>query len=529
MNKLILKCIALVFFSLFLANINHTFSQCNNGTNFYPSALQTPPLGTWWSATSFNYAGEIIRVDVNAGDIYEFSTCSNYGGVSATYDTQLTLTDVSGNVLDFNDDYTGCGTASYINWLATFSGEVYLHINEYNCVSNFTSTEVMIQRTTGSLCNTPTTTITQTCFPNLTYDIDIVVSALGDAPSVDINDGTNTYFSSVGTGTYQITGFTNPTAINVVSTSDATCFISQSFPSCNSCGSTSSPSDEPCNAPSVDLSQPFYGSTDCGYTVTSGGMSPGPDNFCGGANNDSWLKFTAAADTVILDWTVIYDPANGCDDGVQFSVFDGSCFNQDGMVELACFNPSGGFQGTGTFNIPDGSFGSYPLTIGQEYFIYIDGYAGDLCDYYWNPQSGVAITPPNDSCDNAIVITCGSVDTSNNILASNNDAPPSCGGLTPGTGVWYKYIGDGSDVTLSTASNGTNFDTEIFVYQGPCFSLSCIGSDNNSGSGTTSEITFTTVVGTEYLIYVDGNGTSAGQFVLSATCLSCNANAGSWN
>ena len=74
MNKLILKCIALLFFSLFISINNHSFSQCNNGTNFYPSALQTPPLGTWWSATSFNYAGEIIRVDVNAGDVYEFST-----------------------------------------------------------------------------------------------------------------------------------------------------------------------------------------------------------------------------------------------------------------------------------------------------------------------------------------------------------------------------------------------------------------------------------------------------------------------
>ena len=105
-------------------------------------------------------------------------------------------------------------------------------------------------------------------------------------------------------------------------------------------------------------------------------------------------------------------------------------------------------------------------------------------------QSGIAINPTNDSCDNAIVLNCGDLDTSNNILATSNDAPASCGGLTTGAGVWYKYIGDGSDVTLSTSNSATNFDTEIFVYSGTCSNLTCIGSDNNSGSGTTSPLRF---------------------------------------
>ena len=515
----------IVFFFLFG---KMSFSQCNNGANFYPPTLQTPPVGSWWSATANNWAGESIRVDVTNGDTYEFSTCAIFGGVQASYDTQLTLTDLSGIVLDYNDDHTGCGTTSYINWTATFSGEVILHINEYNCTSNITFTEVMIYRTQGSTCNTPTATITQICNPNLSYDLDINVTGLGDATTLNIDDGTTTYFNNVGIGTFQITGITGVITINIVSSSDPTCFISQGFSVCSPCNSVSAPSDDPCNAPSVDLSQPFYGSTDCGYTISTGGAWPGPDNFCGGANNDSWLSFTAAADTVILDWTVIYDPLNGCDNGVQFSVFDGSCLNEDGMVELACFNPSGVFQGTGTFTIPDGTTG-YPLTVGQDYFIYIDGYAGNFCDYYWIPQSGVAITPENDSCDNAITIVCGDVDTSNNILATANDAPATCGGLTTGPGVWYKYIGDGSDVTLTTASSGTNFDTEILVYEGPCTNLVCLGSDNDSGAGTTSEITFTATIGTEYLIYVDGNGSSTGQFVLSVTCQSCNANAGTWN
>ena len=83
------------------------------------------------------------------------------------------------------------------------------------------------------------------------------------------------------------------------------------------------------------------------------------------------------------------------------------------MVRLAFYNPTGANSG-----LTDGDFTIPNLVPGEEYFIYIDGYAGDLCDYYWVPQSGVAITPENDSCDNAITIACGDVDTSNNILAT---------------------------------------------------------------------------------------------------------------
>ena len=54
------------------------------------------------------------------------------------------------------------------------------------------------------------------------------------------------------------------------------------------------------------------------------------------------------------------------------------------MVEIACENPT---LGNGTFTIPDNS-GS-PLVIGQSYYVYIDGYAGDLCDYFWEANPGL--------------------------------------------------------------------------------------------------------------------------------------------
>jgi hypothetical protein len=370
---------------------------------------------------------------------------------------------------------------------------------------------VLVQENCGPVVN-----FTQDCSNVTNYNVSVDVTSLSGGSSVTITDGATTYHANVGIGTYNVPNLINSSTIYVVN--DLGCTSSQNFGICDPCNSPSAPADEPCNAPSVDLSQPFYGSTACGYTVSSGGN--GPDAFgtgCGAAaNNDSWLQFTAADDSVILDWEV-YNCTNS--NGVQFAVFSGNCNNQDGMVLLEC---NGQANGTGTFIVEN-------LTIGSSYFIYIDGYGGDQCDYNWTPQGGVAITPPNDTIGNAIVVECGDSDTSNNILASNIDAPASCGGLTPGTGVWYKYVGDGSDVTVSTDNPGTNFDTQIFVYSGAPGSLSCVGSDNDSGAGTSSEFTFTANTGTDYYIYIDGNGSSIGQMEISITCVSCNANAGNWN
>ena len=113
-----------------------------------PSTIYTPADNTWGSATSWNYAGEVIRVNVVDGDEYQFSTCDGFGGVLASYDTQLTLIDESGIVVGFNDDYTGCtGYTSYLKYTPTYTGVLYVHLNQYNCATNSTSTEVMIYKT----------------------------------------------------------------------------------------------------------------------------------------------------------------------------------------------------------------------------------------------------------------------------------------------------------------------------------------------------------------------------------------------
>lgn len=144
-------------------------TQCNNGTNYYPSSIYTPSPDSWGYASTCNWAGEVIRVNVIDGDSYQFSTCNNYGGVLASYDTQLTLRDGNGTLVAFNDDYFGCsGYSSYINWTSTFTGVLYVHLNQYDCASNMTCTRVMIYRTEQQLISGPCTNAafyTSTDFP----------------------------------------------------------------------------------------------------------------------------------------------------------------------------------------------------------------------------------------------------------------------------------------------------------------------------------------------------------------------------
>lgn len=272
------------------------------------------------------------------------------------------------------------------------------------------------------------------------------------------------------------------------------------------CSSPDVPNNTCSSAPMIDLSQPFYGSTNCSYDDAEGEEPSG----CGSIENDSWITFQAAA----TDAEVNYDVGDCVDDnGVQFSVWDGSCFDLAGMTELACVNPTGE-NTSGTFSLSG-------LTVGDNYYIRIDGYSGDLCTYNFTPGTGVVIIPPNDDCPDADTLTCSmGTNVVSNLQASSNDVGslPACGGATYEDGVWYLFEGTGQDVTLSTDNAGTNFDTEISVFSGSCGSFTCVGSDKDSGTGETSEITFSTVGGTDYYIYLDGDAGAEGQFELSVSC-----------
>jgi len=80
---------------------------------------------------------------------------------------------------------------------------------------------------------------------------------------------------------------------------------------------------------------------------------------------------------------------------------------------------------------------------------------------------------------------------------------------------WYTFTGTGDPVQASTLSQFTFFDTRIWVFEGNCGGLNCIGGNDNYGTGTSSQISFPTTLGTTYFIVVGGTGNAEGEYQLN--------------
>ncbi|GAA4347393.1 hypothetical protein GCM10023185_02470 [Hymenobacter saemangeumensis] len=134
-----------------------------------------------------------------------------------------------------------------------------------------------------------------------------------------------------------------------------------------------------------------------------------------------------------------------------------------------------------------------------------------------------AIPPANDLCANAIPIMCGQTVTGTTVGATTTGDPTAtCTTSITTGGVFYTIVGTGANITLSTCSATTTYDSKLYVFTGTCGSYTCVaGNDDNAactGNTLTSLVTFPSVAGTTYLIFVAGYNTAAGPFGLSATC-----------
>lgn len=109
-------------------------------------------------------------------------------------------------------------------------------------------------------------------------------------------------------------------------------------------------------------------------------------SFCGSIENNSWYMFTASAATEVFDFTSITNCTWG--DGIQAEVFDvttdvnGCCTSLSSVSN--CWNPWSTSPGTVT---------ATGLTIGQDYYLMVDGWGGDNCDFTVSGWSATGILP----------------------------------------------------------------------------------------------------------------------------------------
>ena len=116
------------------------YSQCPNNNAAIAGAAITPPCPGSTTATCVQ-GGQYALVNVVAGNTYTFSTC---GG--ANWDTQITLyNNTGGGSLGYNDD--ACGLQSSVTWTATFTGQLRVLVDRFNCTNHNVCSTLTIQCT----------------------------------------------------------------------------------------------------------------------------------------------------------------------------------------------------------------------------------------------------------------------------------------------------------------------------------------------------------------------------------------------
>jgi len=180
------------------------------------------------------------------------------------------------------------------------------------------------------------------------------------------------------------------------------------------------------------------GCTMCGpvYSGNTGGFTPGTSipGFCGGIQNNQWLTFQAGAANATI------------------SITSFNCVNGWGLQLFMCdtqFNPVSTCFSSGGSSVP-GQITASGLTPGDLYYIMIDGWDGDICDFLINTIGGINQGPPDPP--GSIVVT------------------PSQSPICPGATICYTIppVNGASDYDWTIPSNGTIVstspdDTEICV------------------------------------------------------------------
>jgi hypothetical protein len=113
--------------------------------------------------------------------------------------------------------------------------------------------------------------------------------------------------------------------------------------------------------------------------------------------------------------------------------------------------------------------------------------------------------PTNDDCANATVIASFPYTfTQNDAVAATNNA----GFVTGCTnvmndGLWYKFDGNGGDITVTATPAGIDFDPQLGVYTGTCGTFTCVGTVDVGFEGDPETYTITgSVLGTTYYVNI---------------------------
>ncbi len=179
---------------------------------------------------------------------------------------------------------------------------------------------------------------------------------------------------------------------------------------------------QPCSAGNSCFDAPLL----CGNVLNGFSGSTGPSNditqpdiFCGIIENNEWIKFVACDPNVELELLIDNCAGTLTGSGLQAEIFETSdCSNFTSVSD--CFNPA--VEANGSLNASG-------LTPGNIYYLMLDGWAGDICDYQINIISGIDLSPPDP-----VIITNGAINGPASVCPGSQSSYtltlPECGDVS---------------------------------------------------------------------------------------------------
>ena len=421
--------------------------------------------------------------------------------VTAPYDQELAIASGTPGAL-VNVDCVDNGFTSETATLATTLGTTYyIYTAHYGSSGSTGEISVNLECATCSPA-TATVNVVNDCDASGGFLIDLEVTSLGSATSLEVSDGTTTQ-TVTAAGTTQFGPYTNGTLVDISLTpnDDSSCALSVTGLTQAGCP----PVNDTCsNATPYTDSFTMYAEGECATTPTppntldftfatddAAGDTPSCDGF---GNFGVWYTWTASSTG--LSFT--------SDTGLPgIAVYEtGTCGS---LVQVGCLNNTSG-DITG-------------LTLSNNYIIHIWDDTPDVVEFCLEE-----FTPPpppaNDSCSSATVVdTLHFTSSADASAATNNDGSVTSCGFGMNDGVWYTFTPTVSG-TLDLSVDVTGWDHEISVYTGSCGVFTCVDSADNAGSSSTESLSISVTAGTQYwlnIAHFSSTDNSEGAYTFNAT------------
>jgi|694.fasta_scaffold00173_77 gliding motility-associated-like protein len=396
-----------------------TFSVCVSGNAIVSGQPNDNPCG----------AIQLPAVNSNCNYL-QFSTigATSTGGALAPAPASC-----AGGSSPFMGGFSGSTADVWFKVTVPPSGNIYI-TPQPNLGAGFITDGVMAIYS-GATCSSLTQIACSddyTAYPGGTNDLLPYIAATGLTPGATIYIRYWGYATSTGSFGICVQSPTNDNCSNALNICDINGYS----------GSTSAAyaADRPCNMfgnneTNAGVDQP-NGVNTGGPFGQGGPWGVGSPFFDVNINNNSWIRFTAASTTASFKidvancWVGSYPSG-----GLQMQIFSAA-------AACCSFAPVSDFkEGSSTFTINANS-----LSVGSNYYLMIDGFAGDICNYTITALTGVSFanisSPTNSVCPGGSVLLTGPAGASSYTwLPSGVNTNTFL--ATPGSSINYTLIAGG--------------------------------------------------------------------------------------